>query len=189
MNQTIGRRYTLVLSDFETTGLENGYDFKGISGTVSIEIDEGIATDQFGNTSGGRKADGTNTSEGQPMVGDLVDFINPSIIYKSSETSRVENAQGETEVQIVFDVTDKYYANSTLTVNDLTIMMQDGTVDTNYINLKDIPGVEFGLSEVNKVEAGPFNKTVNGTVQSVTNQVIGKTYTLTIRNLEQAETR
>ena len=186
-SQTIGRRYKLILSDFEMAGLENEYDFRGLSGTVSIEIDEGIATDQSGNTSGGRKADGTNTSQGQPIVGDLVDFISPSIIYESSETSRVENASGETEVQIVFDVTDKYYSNGTITLDDLTIMIQDGTTDTNYINLKDIPGVELGISEVDKIEEGPFNKTIDGTVQLVTNQVIGKTYTLTIRNLEQAE--
>ena len=188
--QTIGKRYRLVLSDFETPsdgkGLENGYSFKGLSGTVSIEIDEGIATDQTGNTSGGRKSDGTNTSEGQPMVGDFVDFIKPDIIYRKANTTRVVNSNGKTEVRIVFDVTDKYYTSGTLTTNDLTIMIQDGTVDTNYINLKNISGVSIGLSSANKVETGPFKKTVSGNVQSVTNQVIGKTYTLTISNLEQA---
>ena len=189
--QTIGKRYKLVLSDFATPtdgkGLENGYDFKGLSGTVSIEIDEGIATDQSGNTSSGRKTDGTNTSEGQPMVGDFVDFINPDVIYRHSETNIVENASGEKEVQIVFDVADKYYSSGTLTADDLTIMIQDGTDDTNYINIRDIPGVQIGLGIADKIEEGPFNKTVSGSVQSVTNQVIGKTYTLTISNLEQAE--
>ena len=187
--QTIGKRYTVVLSDFATPGLEGSYDFKGLSGTVSIEIAEGMATDQSGNISGGRKADGTNTSEGQPMVGDLVDFIKPSIIYRSSETIKNTN-----EVQIIFDVTDKYYSTGTLTINDLTVKIQDGTVDTNYINVKDIAGVGLSLSSAPKYETETFNKTVAGQIVTLdgtdatleAQRIIGTRYTLTISNLEQA---
>ena len=173
VERTVGKRYTLVLSDFEQAGLQSGYQFKGLSGTVKVNVDAGIATDTKG-----------NTSDVTTLQGDFVDFIEPTIIYKYTKP-----AEGAKSVDIVFDVTDKYYSSGDLTLADLTIKMQNGTNLGNYIDMKNIPGAKLTLSTpTNVVETKAMNKTVNGEVKTgLTNQVVGRRYTLTISGLEQSQ--
>ena len=96
---------------------------------------------------------------------------------------------GVQSVDITFDVTDKYYASGDLTLADLTIKMQNGTNLANYIDMKNIPGAKLTLSTPKNVTSSDkaMNKTVNGQIQTgLTNQVIGREYTLTISGLEQS---
>ena len=173
VERTVGKRYTLVLSDFEQAGLQEGYQFKGLSGTVTVDIEAGIATDTKG-----------NTSNGTTLKGDFVDFIEPSMVYKYTKT-----VEGAKSVDIVFDVTDKYYSSGDLTLADLTIKMQNGTDLGNYIDMKNIPGAKLTLSTpTNIISTKAINKTVNGEIKTgLTNQVVGRRYTLTISGLEQSK--
>ena len=173
VERTVGKRYTLVLSDFEQAGLQEGYQFKGLSGTVSVDIEAGIATDTKG-----------NTSNETTLKGDFVDVIEPSMVYKYTKT-----VEGAKSVDIVFDVTDKYYSSGDLTLADLTIKMQNGTDLGNYIDMKNIPGAKLTLSTpTNIISTKAINKTVNGEIKTgLTNQVVGRRYTLTISGLEQSK--
>ena len=173
ISKTVGKRYTLVLSNFEKEGLQSGYEFKGISGTVKVTVDAEIATDSNG-----------NTSNSATLAGDFTDFIEPSVVYRFSKP-----ASGANSVTITFDVTDKYYKSGDLTLADLALKMQNGKNLSNYIDMKTISGaqIQFGTPS-NVTCTTAMNKTVNGTVQKgLTNQIIGRRYTITISNLEQAQ--
>ena len=173
ISRTVGKRYTLVLSNFEKEGLQSGYEFKGISGTVKVTVDAEIATDSNG-----------NTSNSATLAGDFTDFIEPSVVYRFSKP-----ASGANSVTITFDVTDKYYKSGDLTLADLALKMQNGKDLSNYIDMKTISGaqIQFGTPS-NVTCTTAMNKTVNGTVQKgLTNQIIGRRYTITISNLEQAQ--
>ena len=173
VTRTVGKRYELVLSNFEQAGLQSGYQFKGLSGTVKVTVDAGIATDSNG-----------NTSNATTLAGDFSDFIEPSVIYRFSRP-----ASGANSVTITFDVTDKYYTSGDLTLADLALKIQNGTDLSNYIDMKTIPGAQivFG-TPTNVTSTTAMNKTVNGTVQKgLTNQIIGRRYTITISNLQQVK--
>ena len=173
VTRTVGKRYALVLSDFEQPGLQSGYRFKGLSGTVKVTVDAGIATDS-----------NENVSAATTLAGDFTDFIEPSVIYEFSRP-----ASGVNSVTIAFEVTDKYYTGGDLTLEDLSLKIQNGTDLSNYIDMKTIPGaiIEFGVP-TNVPNEEPMNKTVNGIVQKgLTGQIIGRRYTITISNLQQAK--
>ena len=173
VTRTVGKRYALVLSDFEQPGLQSGYRFKGLSGTVKVTVDAGVATDS-----------NENVSDATTLAGDFTDLIEPSVIYEFSRP-----ASGVNSVTIAFEVTDKYYTGGDLTLEDLSLKIQNGTDLSNYIDMKTIPGakIEFGVP-TNVTNDKPMNKTVNGTVQKeLTGQIIGKRYTITISNLQQAK--
>ena len=97
----------------------------------------------------------------------FVDYIKPNATYQYSETD-VDN-DGKT-FTMVFDMTDKFYTSGTLTLDDLTIL---------------IDGEEPNWTEVSKsLQEEDRTNIVNGE-----SKVIGKRYTLTLSNLEQIQVK
>ena len=151
-------KYILTIANLEESIRQNGKWYREWSGPMSVQVPGGTIIDQSGNTS----------KELLISLG-TVDTIKPEFTYEYSEG----DIDYETKkVQIVFSVTDKYYAetNQDLTINDLTIFV-DG----------EAPG-ENVTKEITNVTPITEKRTVNGEEKDV---VIGKTYTLELSNLEQ----
>ena len=99
--------------------------------------------------------------------GDFVDFIKPNATYQHSETDI--DHEGKT-YSMVFDITDKFYSEGTLSLDDLAIR---------------IDGEEPDWTKVSKsLQEEDRTNIVNGE-----EQVIGKRYTLTLSNLEQLQVK
>ena len=156
-NIIVGKRYTLVLSDFEQTRATTvNYDreYADWSGDVAITIAEGTVTDKSGNGN-------VETT----IEGDFVDFVKPNTTYQYTETD--VDYDGKT-FTMVFDITDKYYTSGTLTLEDLTIL---------------IDGEEPNWSEVER----RFSEEDRTNIVNGESKVIGKRYTLTLSNLQQLQ--
>ena len=174
--KTIGQQYQLVLSNFkqERQSIDSSRNYTDWSGTVSIEIQEGAVQDTF-----------ENTNEKTTIDGDFVDFIEPEITYKYSNSDI--DYTGKTFTMAI-EVIDKYFAeSSTLTTenlkNYLTIKVDGEDITDNDKITKEIIATENVLAGT--VEK-PINKTIDGKIQvGLTNQTVGKRYTLRISNLEQ----
>ena len=156
-SRVVGKRYTLELSNIvqpRTTTIDYDREYADWSGNISITIDEGTATDKSG-----------NANEETTIEGDFVDFIKPEVIYQYAETDIDSDGKSYT---MVFDIVDKYYTSGTLTLEDLTIL---------------IDGEEPDWAEVNKaLQVEDRINMVNGE-----SKVIGKRFTLTLSNLEQLQ--
>ena len=156
-SRVVGKRYTLELSNIvqpRTTTIDYDREYADWSGNISITIDEGTATDNSG-----------NANEETTIEGDFVDFIKPEVIYQYAETDIDSDGKSYT---MVFDIVDKYYTSGTLTLEDLTIL---------------IDGEEPDWAEVNKaLQVEDRINMVNGE-----SKVIGKRFTLTLSNLEQLQ--
>ena len=99
------------------------------------------------------------------LEGDFVDFVKPNATYQFSETDIDHDGKTYT---MVFDMTDKFYDSGTLTLDDLTIL---------------IDGEEPDWTEVDKsLQEEDRTNIVNGE-----SKVIGKRYTLTLSNLQQIQ--
>ena len=182
-NVVVGHTYTLVLSDFEKA--RNAKNYKDWSGTVSIEIAGNAVKDK------GPKGDGNNpnTNDAKTIQGDFVDFINPDLKYVHQSTDI--NKSGKTYT-MTFTVTDKYYTSGKLTLDDLTINMENGQLDADrnaiIYNLKNEP-VTISLQDEELKAQNVAITNTSGNIETVSNLLIGHTYTLTISNLEQLEVK
>ena len=100
---------------------------------------------------------------------------------------------------MTFDITDKYYTSGQLDLDDLTIKMQNGQVDSNgnaivydLETLENQRKVKIAFNAV-PYYAEPNIKVTNSdtgeveTITTVDTHQIGHTYTLTISNLEKFE--
>ena len=174
--KTIGYQYTLQLSGFDQGSRQSGKQYKEWSGTVRLDIDAGIITDESKDNSGG------NSNEYKQMTGNFVDFIAPEITYVHGNG---DIDYGNKTYTMVFDVTDKYFSNTKLTkdnwTNYLTVKIGDVDITTNSKVKKEIISIE----DVRQTTA--MNKTLSGTTitNGLTNQVIGKRFKLKLSNLEQ----
>ena len=163
----VGREYTVEISSLEQKTVSSSKGIKEWSGTVAIFAKEGLIADSNG-----------NKNEDKKIQGEFIDKITPSISYKTSET-HIDKENDE--VSLTFEVTDKYYETGSLQLSDLNIVMQ--TTDKRVYNLSSIDSVTKSLVENDKVSN--LNKTKNGNIQYCKNELVGKTYTLTIGNLTQ----
>ena len=178
-NETTGSKeitYTIKLSNFEEAVKQSGKSFKEWSGNISIQPFSGTLEDQYGNknmqaidyTAGTwtnveikDETESTANADGKMFA----DFIAPEFTYIYS----VGDIDYQTKtVKIVFSVKDKFMADTTLDVNDLTIFV-DGEEPGDKITK------EFtSITDITEI--------VNGT-----EKVIGKEYSLLISGLEQDE--
>jgi len=197
----VGFQYTLVLSEIVETQAQlvaSGRDFRELSGTLEVRIKQNAAKDLNSNTLNPEKL----------VLSDFVDFIRPEITYKYTTSSQAVagdiDYEGKT-FTMVFDITDKYFKESTLTINDLTILIDNEAPD--WREAGETVGVTRTLTPTDL--KATFNKTVdedvnnnsilddgedkngNGTLDHsvIVNEehVIGKRYTLVLSNLEQLE--
>ena len=180
-SRTVSQQYKLVLSNFEQSA-RNTKNYKDWSGTVTIDIVAGAVKDQ---TSGGS----VNTSEKTTINAGFVDFIKPDLKYVHQSSDINKDGKSYT---MTFTVTDKYYTSGKLGIDDLTIKMQNGQKNSSgseiIYNLKNEPVTISLKAEELKASNVPITNT-SGTVTTVSSQLIGHTYTLTISNLEQLEVK
>ena len=180
-SRTVSQQYKLVLSNFEQSA-RNTKNYKDWSGTVKIDIVAGAVKDQ---TSGGS----VNTSEKTTINAGFVDFIKPDLKYVHQSSDINKDGKSYT---MTFTVTDKYYTSGKLGIDDLTIKMQNGQKNSSgseiIYNLKNEPVTISLKAEELKASNVPITNT-SGTVTTVSSQLIGHTYTLTISNLEQLEAK
>ena len=158
--KVLGHQYTVEITDFvETTEefMNSGRDYREFSGTLEIKIDPDASKDISGNT----------INQETATIADFVDFIHPEVMYQYQTTDIDYNGKTFT---MVFDVTDKYYTSGTLTLEDLTIL---------------IDGEEPDWGEVDRaLQVENRTNMVNGE-----SKVIGQRYTLTLSNLEQLQVK
>ena len=176
--QVVSQQYKLVLSDFEKA--RNEKDYKDWSGTVRIDIAEDAVKDK---TSGGS----TNANEKTTINADFVDFIKPDLKYVHQSADIDKDGKSYT---MTFTVTDKYYTSGKLGIDDLTIKMQNGQLDSSgneiVYNLKNEP-VTISLQAEELRESNVPITNTSGSITTASNQLIGHTYILKISNLEQLE--
>ena len=196
-SQVVLKQYQLVLSDFEQsrTTIDPAKNFVDWSGTVSIDIAEGAVKDQ-GSTAEGSTADSdssANKNESTTIDADFVDYIQPKVTYQYVEGDINYNKKTFT---MKFEITDKYfsnskfateYANATTEEAKLEVLRTYLTIRVDGENITDDNDVTkkiIAIEDVNATKA--INKTVGGTVETgLTNQLIGKRFTLEISELQQ----
>ena len=177
-SQVVGQQYQLVLSKFEQarTSINSDRNFADWSGTVEIEIAAGAASDTSG-----------NTNDVTPIDGDFTDVVKPQITYTySSDDIDYENKT----FTMIFDVTDKYFENCTLTTENLEDIIKEILVDSDG-NIMEDNNVTKTITAIEDIKAGtaenPISKTIDGEIQTgLKDQLVGKRYTLLISNLEQS---
>ena len=183
--QVVSQQYKLVLSDFEKA--RNEKDYKDWSGTVRIDIAEDAVKDKV--KSVGLVESGGNTNEKVEINADFVDFIKPDLKYVHQSADIDKDGKSYT---MTFTVTDKYYKSGKLGIDDLTIKMQNGQLDSSgneiVYNLKNEPVTISLQGEELKAQNVPVTNT-SGNIETATELLIGHTYKLTISNLEQLEVK
>ena len=188
-SQVVSQQYQLKLSDFEKA--RNDKNYKDWSGTVTIEVAENAVKDKViesGTEETGKNTSGGNTNDVTEFDGKFVDFITPDLKYVHQDVDIDKTGKTYT---MTFTVTDKYYKSGKLGIDDLTIKMQNGQKDANgneiIYNLKNEP-VTISLQDAElKAQNVPITNETTGVVDTVSELVIGHTYTLTISDLEQLE--
>ena len=153
--------YTITLTDFEQSILQENKPYKEWSGNVSIEIDGRQALDIYGN---GNLLDTIKDGEiDKNTDGTLYsDFIKPEYIYKYSNT-QIDKTNGI--LTVGFDVVDKYYSSEGLTLQDLILKVYNETTS--------------------KWENVNINNVKNSLTKTQRKDGKGITYTLEVKNLEQ----
>ena len=159
----LGHQYTLEITEIVETDEEfigSGREYRELSGDLEVRVDPNASRDIKGNHINSDKAN----------VTDFIDFIKPEVRY-TYNTSDIDY-DGKT-FTMVFDVADKYYNTSTLTRDDLNIL-----IDGEELNWDDtgVHGVVRTLTEQD------ITATVDGESKTV-----GKRYTLKLSHLEQLE--
>ena len=182
--QVVSQQYKLVLSDFEQSA-RNNKEYKDWSGTVSISIAAGAVKDQVKTI--GETTSGGNTNDNATINADFVDFVKPDLKYVHQSSDIDKDGKSYT---MTFSITDKYYNSGKLGIDDLTIKMQNGQMDSNgneiVYDLKNEP-VTISLQDEEIRQSNVSITNTSGNIQTVPNLLIGHTYTLTISNLEQLE--
>ncbi len=182
--QVVSQQYKLVLSDFEQSA-RNNKEYKDWSGTVSIGIAAGAVKDQVKTI--GETTSGGNTNDNATINADFVDFVKPDLKYVHQSSDIDKDGKSYT---MTFSITDKYYNSGKLGIDDLTIKMQNGQMDSNgneiVYDLKNEP-VTISLQDEEIRQSNVSITNTSGNIQTVPNLLIGHTYTLTISNLEQLE--
>ena len=157
-NVVVGHQYTLELTGFKESDkdyIKSGRSYREYSGSLKIVIKEDAARDMKGNL----------INSATTTISKNTDLLRPEVkyIYSTSDINYTDKT-----FKMVFEMTDKYYKSSSLTLENLIIKIGDKIPDWN--NEK----ISRSLSVQDK------NATVNGV-----NKVIGKVYTLTITGLDQ----
>ena len=175
-SQVVSQQYELVLSDFEKsiTTIESHKNYVDWSGTVTMDVAANAVKDSGG-----------NTNNKTTINANFVDFIKPKVIYKYIEG---DIDYTNKKFRMTIDITDKYYTSgTTITTDNLTDWL---TIKIDDTNITDVESVTKKIIATENITAGttanPISKTIDGTVKTgLTNQVVGKRYTLEVSGLEQ----
>ena len=161
--EVVGHQYTLEIGSIAETDTEftsSNRKYRELSGTLQIKINKDAASDLKGNT----------LNEQTTTITDTTDLVNPEVKYEYA-TSNINKT--DKTFTMVFEMVDKYYkesASTALTINDLTIKIDNEVPDWNEVTRS------FSVENV--------SAKVNGA-----DKVIGKRYTLKLSNLEQLQVK
>ena len=173
---------TITLTNFAKAAKRlDGKKYKEWSGNITIEIAQGTLSEKYGNKNMLVATDGTRTVSTVKETNKVskntantmfTDYIKPEFTYSSITDTNIVHGTGR-KVEIMFDVTDKYFESTTLSnlnASQITIGMDD-----------------YDETELNKAITKKLEKvgTITDTVNGVSNVTVGERYKLTITGLEQ----
>lgn len=120
-----GKRYTLVLSNFELSDILPGEEYKNYSGPVQLNFDEALIHDTSGNKN--KKTSITidyneGNDEDNPVI---VDVIDPIWKYKLSDINRTEKT-----VSMEIRGSDKYLTEASLTADNIKVLIDGKEIST-----------------------------------------------------------
>ena len=122
--EVIGKRYTLTLSNLEQLQVKEGDNYLDYSGVVTVAIPANKIIDTTGNGNNATTLTSGITLPGGAGTEEVVDVVDP-LVEKISSSVDTANKTAE----MTFKVTDKYFANSTLTNENIQIVV-NGSVNT-----------------------------------------------------------
>ena len=160
--EVIGKRYTLTLSNLEQLQVKEGDNYLDYSGVVTVAIPANKIIDTTGNGNNATTLTSGITLPGGAGTEEVVDVVDP-LVEKISSSVDIANKTAE----MTFKVTDKYFLNSTLTNENIQILV-NGSVNTTIT--KQLTSTV--LNEQRVVDG------VNSTVQ------YGVQYTLTLTGID-----
>ena len=175
---------TITLTNFAKAAKRlNGKKYKEWSGNITIEIAQGTLSEKYGNKNMLVATDGTRTVSTVKETNEVskntantmfTDYIKPEFTYSSITDTNIVHGTGR-KVEVMFDVTDKYFESTTLSnlnASQITIGMDD-----------------YDETELNKAITKKLEKvgTITDTVNGVSNVTVGERYKLTITGLEQQD--
>ena len=173
---------TITLTNFAKAAKRlDGKKYKEWSGNITIEIAQGTLSEKYGNknmlvATGGTRTVSTvkETNKVSKNTANTMftDYIKPEFTYSSITDTNIVHGTGR-KVEIMFDVTDKYFESTTLSnlnASQITIGIDD-----------------YDETELNKAITKKLEKvgTITDTVNGVSNVTVGERYKLTITGLEQ----
>ena len=173
---------TITLTNFAKAAKRlDGKKYKEWSGNITIEIAQGTLSEKYGNKNMLVATDGTRivstvkeTNKVSKNTANTMftDYIKPEFTYSSITDTNIVHGTGR-KVEVMFDVTDKYFESTTLSnlnASQITIGMDD-----------------YDETELNKAITKKLEKvgTITDTVNGVSNVTVGERYKLTITGLEQ----
>ena len=175
---------TITLTNFAKAAKRlDGKKYKEWSGNITIEIAQGTLSEKYGNKNMLVATDGTRTVSTVKETNKVskntantmfADYIKPEFTYSSITDTNIVHGTGR-KVEVMFDVTDKYFESTTLSnlnASQITIGMDD-----------------YDETELNKAITKKLEKigTITDTVNGVSNVTVGERYKLTITGLEQQD--
>ena len=202
INEVSGKNeitHMVQLSNLEEAIRQTGIPYKEWSGNISLKIKgrgqgadtytADVLVDEYGNQNmmetdeNGINADGTwidikfeDTEVTQNTIGKMfADFIKPEITYVYSDLDI--DYTGKT-AKVIFSVTDKYFEQSTLTIDDLRILV-DGE-EPDWATVEEASSTDNTKPVKELTNTTDVTQEING-VQ----KIVGKEYTITLKNLQQ----
>ena len=197
--------YRITLSNFGETVRQSGKNFKEWAGNVAIQFAKGTLTDYYGNKNMQEIdinpsdltikekieiKDDTELDANAKNNKMFSDFIEPEFTYEYHNTEIEGDTDANTvidyvnnKVTVVFDVTDKYFKESALTANDITVYV-DEDVNANSAIEKEL--TKTGIFVMNKETKEVTLKQVDYTIDETTEQITGERYQLVITGLESS---
>ena len=183
----------LTLSNFEESARQSGKNFKEWSGNIILKIDKKtLKDDKYGNqnlnaidTTGTMQdivmqGTGTETSNNTTSTTTMfTDYIKPEFTYEYANT---QIDYDKKTVTVVFDVTDKYFKQSTVSLDNTTIKVDGKDVDWTKVNktlAKKKTNADQKVGEIVYKTDGTIWYPVNGKLQQ-----IGERYELIVSGLE-----
>ena len=126
--EVIGKRYTLELSNLEQIQVKDGENYLDYSGVITVAIPADKLIDTTGNGNNATTITSGINLPGGTGTGEVVDVVQPLV---EKITSTVDPAAGT--ASLTFKATDKYFANTTLTNENLQITVDGQAVDSTGV--------------------------------------------------------
>ena len=139
-SKVIGKRYTLVLSNLQQNSIASGANYKDYSGVVTVAIPANKVADTTGNKNNAVTiTSGVNipTNSG---TGKVVDVVDPFW-----QVSNVNINHSTNQVTMTIKGTDKYYKGSTLSRDNITVLVDGETATSVTKTLSPAKSITNGV--------------------------------------------